>query len=208
LTKKNEVLAKDKSELIQRYLLELSEDDALEKDDTKFAMLLLGIMHYIGRGVNQNYSEAVRWYEKAADKLDSYGLCNLGYCYYYGRDIPIDYEKAYSSFSQSSFLGNPNAMYKLGDMFDKGFHVIEDKNAAFFWYREAHMHTKESDIERPNIEYRLGKCFLYGKGVEQNLYTALTLLQNAEFGFFRQIDEGDSFAELTLPSVRNEIDNV
>jgi len=206
--KKDEILSVEKGELIRRYLIELSEDAELDKDDSMFAMLLLGIMYYVGRGVEQNYREAVMWYEKAGDKMDSYALCNLGYCYYYGRDIAVDYSKAYPCFSYSSFLGNPNAMYKLGDMFYNGYHVDEDKDAAFFWYGEAHRFTKKEDEERPSIEYRLGKCFLYGHGVEQNLYAALNLLQAAEFGFFNQIKAGDSFAELTLPSVTKEIDIV
>nr|AGS53406.1 hypothetical protein [uncultured bacterium contig00025] len=49
-------------------------------------------------------------------------MCNLGYCYYYGRDMEINYEKAYDCFSRSAFLGNANAMYKLGDMFFYGYY--------------------------------------------------------------------------------------
>ena len=205
---KNEKLSTEKSELILRYLLELSEDTAISEDDKKFAMLLLGIMHYVGRGVEQSYKEAVKWYEKAADKLDLYALCNLGYCYYYGRDVEIDYQKAYSCFSQSAFLRNPNAMYKLGDIFFNGYHAVEDKEAAFFWYTEAYNHTDNNSYERPNIEYRLGKCFLYGDGTGQNLYTALNLLRSAELGFLRLIEDGDDFAELTLRDVRVKIDEV
>jgi len=208
LDTKAETLSADKGDLILRYLLELAKDDDLSEDDSKYAMLLLGIMYYVGRGVEQSYIKAVEWYEKAADKLDSYGLCNLGYCYYYGRDIPVDYEKAYSCFSQSSFLGNPNAMYKLGDMFYYGNHIKEDKNAAFFWYREAYKIADNGGYdEKPNVEYRLGKCFLYGHGISENLLTALSLLQNAEVGFFKLIENGDTFAELTLPKVREELDS-
>jgi hypothetical protein len=206
IDRKNEELSTEKSKLILRYLLELSEDATISEDDKKFAILLLGIMYYVGRGVEQSYKEAVKWYEKAADKLDSYALCNLGYCYYYGRDLDIDYKKAYSYFAHSAFLENPNAMYKLGDMFYNGYHVNENKNAAFFWYMEAYNHTDKNSYERPNIEYRLGKCFLYGYGIGQNLYTALNLLQAAELGFLKLVQEGDTFAGLTLPDVKRKID--
>ena len=206
IDQKNEELPTEKSELILRCLVELSEDTAISEDDKKHAMLLLGIMHYAGRGVERNYKEAVKWYEKAADKLDSYALCNLGYCYYYGRDVDIDYQRAYSYFSQSAFLGNPNAMYKLGDIFCNGYHVGEDKEAAFFWYTEAYNHTDDKSCERPNINYRLGKCFLHGDGTGQNLYAALGLLENAELGFMKLIEDGDDFAELSLRDVRAKID--
>jgi len=201
-------LSEGKGNVINGYLLELASSDEIDGDDRKTAMLLLGIMYYLGRGVHQSYVEAVSWYEKAADKLDSYGLCNLGYCYYYGRDIPKDYEKAFSCFSQSALLNNSNAMYKLGDMFDRGYHVNEDKDAAFYWYQEARSYCSNFEDESPSIDFRLGKCYSRGHGVEQDLFTALKMLQSAEARFFEQIEAGDPFAELTLPYVKEEIDHV
>ena len=111
--------------------------EILANDKNSRAMLLLGIMYYSGLGVKQNYKEAAKWYQMAADELEPYGLCNLGYCYSYGRDMPVDHARAYECFSVSAFLGNANAMYKLGDMYYHGNHVDEDKNAAFYWYCEA-----------------------------------------------------------------------
>jgi len=192
----------EKLKLVVRYLLELAENN--DKD----AMVSLGSMYYEGKGgVQQNYKEAVKWYEKAAEKLDEYGLCYLGYCYYYGREIEIDYEKAYSYFSQSAFLGNSNGMFKLGDMYYYGHYVKEDKEAAYYWYNEADDVT-ETQYERASIAYRLGKCYLHGEGVEQNFSLALEKLQSAEMIFFELIDEGDPFATITLEKVKKEIDTV
>lgn len=204
---KDEELAAEDGEWIVEYLTELSEDKDIPEDDSKTAMLLLGIMYYTGRGVEQNYRKAVEYYEKAADKLSSYGLCNLGYCYYYGRDVAIDYEKAYTCFSQASFFGNPNAMYKLGDMYYDGLYVDEDKNAAFYWYMEAYRAVNEStNGEMPSIEYRVSRCLLYGHGVDKNVLLALKLLQDAEITLIKMVRGGGAFAGLTLPKVREEID--
>jgi len=171
------------------------------------AMLLLGCIYYTGKGVPQSYKEAVKWYEMAAEGLESYGLCNLGYCYYYGRDIKVNYKRAYECFSLAAYMKNPNAMYKLGDMFYNGKHVKEDKKAAFFWYHEALNNLDGEDVIA-NINYRLGLCYLHGNGTYKNELLALKYLQAAELEFFRLIEHGDSFAELTLPKVKRELEKV
>ena len=171
------------------------------------AMLLLGNIYYTGKGVKQSYKEAVKWYEMAAEGLDSYGLCNLGYCYYYGRDIDVNYKRAYDCFSLSAYMQNPNAMYKLGDMFFYGNHVGEDKDAAFYWYCEALDNLDGEDVVA-NINYRLGLCYLNGYGTGKNELLALEYLQTAELEFFRLIEDGDTFAEHTLPSVKAELKKV
>lgn len=190
-----------KAKKIVNYLFELAKND-----DTD-AMILLGGLYYVGGSciVKQNYKEAVKWYEKAAGKLDERGLCFLGYCYYYGRDMDIDYEKAYSCFSQSAFLGYSNGMFKLGDMYYFGKYVEENKEAAFFWYQEA-FYCTEDDYDRASAKFRLGKCYLYGHGTEPNLKYALEVLQSSEEIFFELVEKGDNFSKITLKQVRKEID--
>ena len=58
--------------------------ETLSEKGVSHAMLWLGNIYYTGKGVEQSYKEAAKWYEMAADNLESYGLCNLGYCYFYG----------------------------------------------------------------------------------------------------------------------------
>jgi len=181
--------------------------ESLAKRGISRAMLLLGSIYYTGKGVPQSYKEAVKWYEMAAEGLESYGLCNLGYCYYYGRDIDVNYKRAYECFSLSAYMRNPNAMYKLGDMFYYGKHVEEDKDAAFYWYREALDNLDGEDVIA-NIDFRLGLCYLYGHGTRTDELLALKHLQAAELEFFRLIEDGDTFAERTLPRVKAELEKV
>jgi hypothetical protein len=200
-------LTADKSGLILQYLTELAADETIPEDDRSFAMRLLGIMYYSGKGVEQSYRKAVEWYEKAADKADSHALCNLGYCYLLGRDITVNYEKAYLYFSQSAFAGNANAMYKLGDMFYDGNHVDEDKQAAFYWYRMAFEHGKDDKEILPSIKYRLGRCCLHGHGTAENHLAAMGFLQDSEIGLFQLHAAGDMYAAQLLPKVRAELEN-
>ena len=52
-----------------------------------------------GRGVVQDYVEAVKWYRKAAEQGNAEAQYNLGVMYYKGKGIPQDYILAYMSFN-------------------------------------------------------------------------------------------------------------
>jgi len=56
-----------------------------EKGDTK-AEYSLGYMYYHGKGVPQDYAEAVRWYRKAAEQGGPEGQRELASVYYYGKE--------------------------------------------------------------------------------------------------------------------------
>ena len=47
----------------------------------------LGAMYYNGRGVRQDYAEAVRWYRKAAEQGVAKAQYNLGAMYYNGDGV-------------------------------------------------------------------------------------------------------------------------
>ena len=40
-----------------------------------------------------DYETAIKYYEKSANAGNVIALSNLGYCYYYGRSIPVDKQK-------------------------------------------------------------------------------------------------------------------
>ena len=58
------------------------------------AQFYLGLRYYEGRGIAQDYTEAVRWYKKAADQGHAVAQNNLGFCYEYGRGVEKDYAQA------------------------------------------------------------------------------------------------------------------
>lgn len=59
-------------------------------------------MYYGGEFIPRNFKKAFEYYQLAmnSDRKETYirAWCNLGYCYYYGRDIPVDDEKAFNCF--------------------------------------------------------------------------------------------------------------
>jgi len=199
------------ADLVLKYM------SILEERGDNNALLTLGTLHYTGFGdlYPQDYAKAMAYYEKAIESSDlenHWALNNLGYCYYYGRACEIDYKRAYSCFSLSAMCGNPNAMYKLGDMYYHGNYVAKDLNASFYWYTFAKKQENEVEIDDDYVGYvaasiamRIGRAYLFGEGTKVDLIEALLSLRSAEALFYRQIMMHDRFSVDQLPKVQDLI---
>ena len=179
---------------------------AIEAGNTA-AMTSYGAVFYNGRGVEQNFKQAVHWYKEAADRVDSLAVNNMGYMYYYGRgDLEVDMEKAYQYFSKAALLGVPNAYYKCGDMFYSGKYVTKDPFTAFKLYMECYnMIELYQPIDcYPDVCRRLGTCYHKGIGTEKDLKKAEQFLAEAKRMFQKRIDEGDLFTDNVLKRAIDE----
>jgi hypothetical protein len=87
------------------YATALAEWQPLAEHGNTLAQLNLGYMYHYGRGVPQNYTEAVKWYRRAAEQ--GYGLAqyNLGILYYQGRGVARNYVHAHMWFNLASATG-------------------------------------------------------------------------------------------------------
>ena len=59
------------------------------------AMDAVASMYAQGRGVSQNYAEAVKWWHESGEQGSAIGQANLGAMYIAGRGVPQDYVEAY-----------------------------------------------------------------------------------------------------------------
>ncbi len=59
----------------------------------------LGVCYDKGRGVAKDYTEAVKWYRKAAEQNDAWAQSELGTCYHLGQSVQQDYAEAFAWFS-------------------------------------------------------------------------------------------------------------
>jgi TPR repeat protein len=105
---------------------------------------------------------------------------------------------------------NPDAMYKLGDMYYYGNHVEKDLDASFYWYCLAKKQNPDSDKDYEgflvaSIAMRIGRALLFGEGTKKNLIHALYELRTAEALFYDQILLGDEFSVGQLPKVQKFI---
>jgi TPR repeat protein len=67
----------------------------LTKISTGPASTSLGLMYYKGRGLPQDYAEAIKWYRLAADQGDAAAQGMLGVMYVHGEGVPQDYVQAH-----------------------------------------------------------------------------------------------------------------
>lgn len=78
----------------------------------------LGIHYYLGAGVERDFGEAARWFERAALGKHSGAQRNLGILYLQGLGVPQDYIRAYGWLYQAYMGGNASARAYLSFMGD------------------------------------------------------------------------------------------
>ncbi|MCZ6803132.1 MAG: hypothetical protein O7D86_04160 [Proteobacteria bacterium] len=83
-----------------------------EKGDAR-VQVHLGSMYHTGEGVEQNNSEAVRWYRMAADRGDATAQYNLGTLYRSGKGVEQNYSQAKRWFRQATDQGYAAAQNEL-----------------------------------------------------------------------------------------------
>lgn len=177
----------------------------LEDGDLK-AALDLGAMYYSGQFVPRDYKKAIELYEMAtkseSDEVKSTAWCNLGYCYYYGRDIPVNDEQAFKCYTRAALMNNPNALYKLGDMYRYGRYVAKDAEIALNYYNNAWDEVEDDSPEYADICRRIGECALYGVGMDKDPMWAFKMLREAETATYEKIYKMDPFAAALLPKIQ------
>jgi hypothetical protein len=91
-------------------------------------------MYDNGRGVPQDYAQAVAWYRKAAEQGDADAQNNLGLRYDKGQGVPQDYAQAVAWFRKAAEQGNALAQNNLGAMYVGGQGVPRLKVVAYALY--------------------------------------------------------------------------
>ena len=71
---------------------------AAEQGDAT-AQFNLALMYEIGKGVPQDYAQALKWYRKAAEQGNAKAQNNLALMYAKGQGVPQDYVQAHKWFN-------------------------------------------------------------------------------------------------------------
>ena len=97
----------------------------------------MGFCYAQGTGVSQNYTEAVKWYRRAAAQEDAQAQHNLGYAYFNGQGVRQDYGLAVEWFRKAVQQGYAPSQYELGLCYSKGFGVPQNEVEAYAWWTVA-----------------------------------------------------------------------
>jgi hypothetical protein len=81
---------------------------AAERGD-QVAQYILGLLYDDGRGVAQDYAEAVCWYRKAADQGHAAAQYNIGWLYMNGRGVAQDMAQARAWMQKAAAVGDEDA---------------------------------------------------------------------------------------------------
>ena len=104
---------------------------------------------FYGWGLEQNYTEAIRWYREAANRGHKVAANNLGVIYGRGLGVEIDYSQAMNWYRVAAMKGLVRAMYNIAAMLKSGEGAGADNATALAWYRLANDHTPADPREWP-----------------------------------------------------------
>lgn len=168
------------------------------REGSGIAARSLGALYDTGQIGEQSCQKARELYEIAAETGDEQAVENLGYCYYYGRDCEVDYQKAYECFAKGAFIGRVTSLYKIADMYKNGYYVRKNEREAYRIYSHC-IDVINSDREAAaaydaDVYVRYAECYMNGTGCEKDLLTALFWAQRAEYDFRKREADHVPFA--------------
>ena len=107
----------------------------------------IGYIYYIGAcGLDTNYVETVKWYEKTLPRKDTNGnnYKYLGYCYSSGRyGITKDDKKAFQYFLEGAKYNNEDCFYALVISYLNGLGCIKNNQTACKYVEKLYTISKE-----------------------------------------------------------------
>jgi len=120
------------------------------------AQVDLGYAYYFGKGVPQNYEQAVLWYEKSAAQKNANAQNNLGGCYLSGKGIPADPAKGVALYRSAAEQGFAVAQENLALSYCRGQGIEKNTTEAFAWHLKAARQGWQPSFARVANHYEKG----------------------------------------------------
>ena len=92
----------------------------------------------------QDYTKAMTWSMRSADKGNPTGFYNVGYLYANGLGVKEDDEKGFEWIMKAAQKGDKVAMRTIGDFYQNGQGVPANREKAMEWHTKAKQGEKES----------------------------------------------------------------
>ena len=136
----------------------ISENTNVSNPEDPHGQFILGQRFY-----NElNYTQAVYWWQKAAEQGHAEAQYNLGLCFAREHGVVQDYEQAMSWFRKASEQEFALASYNIGLCYSRGFGVETDTEQMLYWYQK----TAEQGLA--DAQYFLALTYMYGFSITEN----------------------------------------
>lgn len=138
---------------------------------------------------NKEFDNAYEHFKTAVENGSIKAIAELGYCYFKGYGVEIDYQKAIHYYEIAANHNDKVGQRRLGYCYDEGFGVKKDYKKAVYWYEKAAM---QGDCVAQN---NLAICYELGCGVAVDYDEAIRLYKlSAESGYATaQYNLGESY---------------
>ncbi len=149
-------------------------------------------MYEAGRGVDEDYAEAAKWYRKAAEQGNADAQCQLGFMCDFGHGLPKNHAEAVWWYREAAEQGDANGQFNLGLKYSMGQGVLQDMGKAVTWFGKA--------AEQGNVDAQswLGLAYCNGWGVPQDDTEARKWSLKAAAQYRTAAERGDMFAQNSL----------
>lgn len=198
------LLGEENTENADKFFTEalraFQEIEPTAKKMRPYVQYRIGKLYNLGYGTEQNYAEALKWFEKAALAENKYAQYSLGSLYYYGSGTEQSFENAFMWYKRSADKGNAYAAYETAKMLCDGKGTALDKSEAERYFKNAYngFLKIEQDMADNKLWYRLGMMTLNGIGCEIDSDKAVDFLrksaelnnENALCEYGKQLVEG------------------
>lgn len=131
------------------------------------AQFNLGVIYYRGKGISQDYVEAVKWFREAAKQGEPRAQLNLGVAYIKGEGVPQNHGEAVEWFRKAAEQGIVSAQFNLGVAYIKGEGVSQNHEKAIKWFEKA---AKQGEA---TAQFVLGMYYYEGRIVSQSYQEAV-----------------------------------
>lgn len=151
----------------------VSQDGQMAIEEEIAELVFLSDKYYYGRGVRQNYTEALRYCRKAAGLGHVPSQYRLGSMYESGLGTGNDYAEARTWYLKAAEQGSADAESALGRMYRDGEGTGQDYAEALRWL------SKAAEQGSAIAEFTLGNMYQSGQGVEASDEEALKWYRRA-----------------------------
>jgi TPR repeat protein len=143
----------------------------------------------------ENYSEALRWFQIGADAGFAPSQDSLAYMYYKGIGVRQSYSEALYWFRKAALQGYAESQYALGVLYSKGHGVVEDQVQAVQWFKSAAAQGHIKAI------FNLALGYYEGVGVPLNV-------SQAAFWWNKSAEQGHALSQFKLANLYYDGDGV